>query len=73
MTYSVGYEFLESEKEDNITWDLEMCKAMLKDQKNMSQVIITDRDTTPMNSVAKIFSTLFALLCKYDITKNVRS
>lgn len=33
MTYSVSFAFLESEKEGNVTWTLEMCKSMLKDKK----------------------------------------
>ncbi|XP_050914620.1 protein FAR1-RELATED SEQUENCE 5-like [Lathyrus oleraceus] len=73
MPFSVDFAFLESEKEDNVTWALEMCKTMLKDQENLSQVIITDCDTTLMNLVATVFPTLSALLCKYHITKNVRS
>lgn len=39
----------------------------------MLNVILTDRDTTLMNSIAKVFPTSYALLCKYHITKNVRS
>ncbi|XP_058747029.1 uncharacterized protein LOC131620019 [Vicia villosa] len=31
-----------------------------------------DRDTTLMNSVATVFLTSYALLCKYHITKNVK-
>lgn len=73
MTYLVGFAFLESEKENNVTWALEMCKTMLKEQENMSLVIITDRDNALMNSVATVFPTSSALLCKYHITKNVRS
>lgn len=39
----------------------------------MPKVIVTDRDTDLMNSVAKVFSASYALLCRYYITKNVRS
>lgn len=73
ITYLVGFALLESKKVDNVTWILEMCKTMLKDQENMPQVIVTDRNTTPMNLVAIVFPTLFVLLYKYRITKNVRS
>ncbi|XP_050917826.1 uncharacterized protein LOC127135052 [Lathyrus oleraceus] len=34
-TYSVGFTFLKSEKEENFTWALEVCRAMLKDQVEM--------------------------------------
>ena len=39
----------------------------------MPKVIVTDRDTTLMNVVAIVFLTSSALLCRYHITKNVRS
>lgn len=48
-----------------------MCKTMLKDQENT--LIITDCDTTLMNSVATMFPTSSPLICKYHITKTVRS
>ena len=34
-TYSVGFVFLECEKEDNFQWALEVCQSMLKDQEGM--------------------------------------
>ena len=73
MTYSVGFAFLESEKEETIIRALETCKTMLKDQENMTQVIVTHCDTTLMNSIATVFPTSSILLCKYHITKNVKS
>lgn len=73
MTFSFGFAFLEFEKEDNITWALKMCITMLKDQENMPHVIIIDQDTALMNLVAMVFPTSSTLLCKYNITKNVRS
>lgn len=39
----------------------------------MPQVLITDRNTTLMNSITIVFLTSPALHCKYHITKNVRS
>lgn len=50
-----------------------MCRKRLKDKEDTMKVIVTDHDTTLMNSVAKVFPTSYALLCRYDITKNVRS
>lgn len=73
MTFSGGLAFLESKKEDNVTWALEACKTMFKDQQNMPNVIVIDRDTALMNSVARVFPTSYALLCSYHITKNVRN
>ncbi|XP_050896317.1 protein FAR1-RELATED SEQUENCE 6-like [Lathyrus oleraceus] len=72
-TYYVGFAFLEREKEENVTWALEVCREMLKDQEEMLKVIVTDRYTSLMNSVAKVFPTSYALLCSCHTTKNVRS
>ncbi|XP_050877400.1 protein FAR1-RELATED SEQUENCE 5-like [Lathyrus oleraceus] len=71
--YYVGFAFLESEKEKNVTWALEVCQEMLKDQDEMSKVIVTNRDIVLMNSVANVFSISYALLCRCHITKNVKS
>ncbi|CAK8539545.1 unnamed protein product [Lathyrus sativus] len=72
-TYVVGFAFLECEKEDNFTRTLEACWSLLKDQVEMPKVIIIDRDTVLMNAVSKVFHFSNALLCRYHITKNVRS
>jgi hypothetical protein len=63
---SIGFAFITSEKGDNFTWVLEMCKdPMLK-------VIVTDMNTTLMNVIAKVFQNLAALVYWYHISKNVR-
>lgn len=72
-TYYVGFAFLESEKDKNVTWALKVCREMLKDQEEMPKVIVIDRDTVLMSLVAKVFPTSYALLCRYHITNNVRS
>lgn len=41
--FSIRFEFLESEKEDNVTWILEVRQTMLKDKENMLNVIVIDR------------------------------
>lgn len=46
---------------------------MLKDKKDTPKFIITNRDTTLMNLVTKVFPTSYTLLCRYHITKNVKS
>ncbi|XP_050895838.1 uncharacterized protein LOC127102518 [Lathyrus oleraceus] len=53
-TYSVGFAFLECEKEDNFTWALEVCRTLLKDQGEIPTEIAIDRDTALMNLVAKV-------------------
>lgn len=72
-TYSVGFTFLESEKEENVTWALEVCRKILKDKENTPKVIVIDRNTVLMSSVANVFPTSCILLCRYYIIKNVRS
>ncbi|XP_050902470.1 uncharacterized protein LOC127113951 [Lathyrus oleraceus] len=72
-TYSIGFAFLESGKEENVTRALKVCQSMLKDQEEMPKVIVIGHNTVLMNSVANVFPTSYALLCRYPITKNVRS
>lgn len=64
--------FLECEKKDNNTWTLEVCQKLLKDQENMTHVIVTDHDTVLMNLVENLFPISYDLLCRYHVTKNVR-
>lgn len=45
----------------------------LKDQENMPHVIVTDHDIALRNWVVNVSSTSFTLLCRYNITKNMRS
>jgi hypothetical protein len=63
---SIGFAFITSEKGDNFTWVLEMCKD------TMLKVIVTDMNTTLMNVIAKIFQNSVALVYWYHISKNVR-
>lgn len=73
MIFSLGFAFLESEKEKSVTWALEVCQTMLKDQEKMSKVIDIDHNVKLMNLVARVFPTSYALLCRYGIIENVRS
>lgn len=45
----------------------------LKVQGEMSKAIVIDRDTILMNLIAKVLPSSYALLCRYHMTKNVRS
>lgn len=71
LTFLVRFAFLKSKKEDNVTWALEVCQTMLKDQENMSKVIVTNHYIALMNSFAYMFSTSYALLCRYHIIKKI--
>lgn len=73
ILFLFGFIFLGSDKEENVIWALEVCMTFLKDQENMPNVIVIDRNISLMNLVAKMFPTSYALLCRYHITKNVRS
>ncbi|XP_058783444.1 protein FAR1-RELATED SEQUENCE 5-like [Vicia villosa] len=73
MTFSVGFAFLECEKEENVTWALDICKSLLKNPQNMPSVIVIDRDKVLVNAVGIIVPISRALLCRYHITKNVRA
>jgi hypothetical protein len=70
MSYSLGFAFITNEK-DNFTWVLEMCLTLLKIKDTMLNVIISDKDLTLMNVVAKVFPNSATLVCKYHIFKNV--
>lgn len=62
-----------SENEGYVTWALNVCQTMLKDQENMPKVIVTNRNTTLMNSIAKVFPASYVLLCRYHMAKKERS
>ncbi|XP_058757277.1 uncharacterized protein LOC131630516 [Vicia villosa] len=72
-TYAVGFAFLKCEKEDNFTWELEVCRSLLKEKVDMPKAIVTDRNTPLMNTAAKVFPFSNALFCRYHISTNVRS
>lgn len=36
MTHSFEFTFIECEKEDNVSWTLEMCRNLSRDLQNMS-------------------------------------
>ena len=73
LTYSVGFAFITSEKEDNFTWALQMLLKLLESNSDMLKVVVTDRDTTMMNVVANVLLDSSAILCYFHVGKNVRS
>jgi len=54
MTYSVAFSFLFFEQENKFIWAFEMLVGLLNSKLNMPKVVVTDRDTTLMNDVAKV-------------------
>jgi len=72
-TYYVDFVFLAYEKEGSFTWILEMLVGLWSSKLNMPKVIVTNRDTTLMNVVAKVLPKNAALLCHCHTKKNVRT
>lgn len=70
MTYSVAFVFMQSEKEDNYIWALEKLKGMM-DPESLPEVIVTDRELSHMNAIAKVFPCAKNMLCRWHIQKNV--
>ena len=66
FTYSVAFAFLSFEQDDNFTCVLEMLVGLLTSKLNMPKVIVTDRDTTLMNAVAKVPPKIYHILCYFS-------
>jgi len=73
LTYSVGFAFMTSEKEDNFTWALQMLLKLLEPNSDMPKVVVTNRDTGMMNAVANVLPDSSAILCYFHAGKNVRA
>jgi len=73
LTYSVGFAFMTSEKEDNFTWDLQMLFKLLEPNSGMPKVVMTYRDMGMMNVVANVLPDSSAILCYFHVGKNVRA
>jgi len=73
LTYSVGFAFMTSEKEDNFTWALQMLLKLLEPNSDMPNVVVTDRDTCMMNAVANVLPDSSAILCYFHVGKNVKA
>jgi len=73
LTYSVGFAFMTSEKEGNFTRALQMLLKLLEPNSDMPKVVVTNRDTGMMNSVANVLPDSSAILCYFHVGKNVRA
>ncbi|GAU27955.1 hypothetical protein TSUD_146730 [Trifolium subterraneum] len=72
-SYNVGFAYIANEKEDNFVWALETCKSLLISKETFPNVIVTDRDKSLMNVVAKVFPNSTALVCWVYVYKNVKA
>ncbi|KAH6789587.1 hypothetical protein C2S51_004593 [Perilla frutescens var. frutescens] len=70
MTFSIACAYLESEKEDNYTWALTVLKGLM-DQRNLLNVIITDREIALINAIQTTFPNSHHFLCRWHINKNI--
>ena len=73
LTYSIGFAFMMSEKEDNFTWALQMLLKLLGPNSDVPKVVVTNRDTGMMNAVANVLPDSSAILCYFHVGKNVRA
>ena len=73
LTYSVGFGFVTHEKEENFVWVLQMMRKLLMSKMNMPKVVMTDRDTTLMNTVANVLPESYAMNCYFHVQKNVKA
>ncbi|XP_028051733.1 uncharacterized protein LOC114256313 [Camellia sinensis] len=53
-TFSVGFAYLQYEKEDNYAWALGILRSLM-DENSLPNVIVTDRELSLMNAIATIF------------------
>ncbi|GAU51929.1 hypothetical protein TSUD_417120, partial [Trifolium subterraneum] len=72
-SYNVGFAYIANEKEDNFVWALETCKSLLISKETFPKVIVTDKDKSLMNDVAKVFPNSTALVCRVHVYKNVKA
>ena len=70
-SFSIAFAFMRSEKTHDVAWALNKLRELIVKEKNLPQVIVTDKDTTLMNAVAHVFPTSKQLLCQFHIAKNV--
>ncbi|XP_073225719.1 protein FAR-RED ELONGATED HYPOCOTYL 3-like [Cicer arietinum] len=71
LTFSVGFAYLEKERQDNFIWAFEKVRMLFKSESLISKVIVTDRDLAMMNAISVVFPTSIHLLCRFHIEKNV--
>jgi len=67
LTFSVGFAFLSSERQNNFTWALERLKGLLMTSKGGPEVIVNDRDLALMNVIATVFPECYHFLCQFHI------
>jgi len=72
LSFSVGFAFLSSEKEENVIWTLQKFKGSLLTSHVRPEVIVCDRDLVLMNAINIVFPKATNLLCWFHINKNIK-
>jgi hypothetical protein len=66
-TFNVAFAFIKNEKEENFIWVLQQCRSLMRSKGVEPNVTVTDRDTTLMNIVDKVFPDASPLICRYHV------
>ncbi|XP_068498558.1 uncharacterized protein [Phaseolus vulgaris] len=73
LSFSAGFAFLSSEKENNFIWALQKFRGSLLTSHVGPEVIVCDRDLALMNAINIVFPKARNLLCRFHINKNVKA
>lgn len=71
LTFSVGFAYLEHEREENFKWALEKLKELFSFEKLPYNVVMTDRELAFMNAIEVVFLNSSRLLCSFHLSKNI--
>ncbi|TYH19848.1 hypothetical protein ES288_A05G384400v1 [Gossypium darwinii] len=70
-TFSIAFAFIINEKKENYNWAL-TCLKLTLEECMYPRVIVTDRELALMNACQQVFPDATRLLCRWDITKNIK-
>nr|KAJ0189601.1 hypothetical protein LSAT_V11C800428590 [Lactuca sativa] len=69
MTFSIGFGFIDKEKESNYIWALN-CLNDIINRYDSPCVILTDREIALMNVCKKVFLSAIQILCRWHISQS---
>jgi hypothetical protein len=72
MMFSIAFDYMMFQKEDNVSWALKRCRDQLHSKDTSSKVVVTDQKNALMNVVNTVFLEASSLICEYHIRRNVR-
>ncbi|XP_058741481.1 protein FAR1-RELATED SEQUENCE 5-like [Vicia villosa] len=65
MMFLVAFAYLEHEREENFTWELERLKLLFYSKKLLPDVMVTDRELALMNAIDSVYPNASHLLCTW--------